>query len=346
VADWDFKPGALRVNFLEPVSTDTSFSVSAETRTPRDGPICVPLVRLPGAERESGGVAVEVLGAGEIGDRQPQALDPADPSELGELLAGRESPSMLAFRFRAQRGQDPRNLTVTVARYTPQAVLIANVEEARYDALLEEEGKVLVRARYAVRNNQRAFLGVTLPNSATLWSATVAGRPLRPGIAPGGSLLLPLEKGRSGSEAPAFAVELTYIQRVSAWADRGRTTVALPSLDLPVARTGVLVHYSPRFEMTPEPGAFRTDIDSGPFTPVLRTSAVTMPEPPPPPAAPIADERVAAFRKNTGGRTIAGALPLRLPFPEFGPTLFLVSELTAESQAPSLDLSYKRESRW
>ena len=66
---------------------------------------------------------------------------------------------MLAFRFRPQQGTAPRSLSVTVAQYTPQAVLIANVEEARYDALVDEEGKALVRVRYAVRNNQRAFLG-------------------------------------------------------------------------------------------------------------------------------------------------------------------------------------------
>jgi hypothetical protein len=349
VADWDFKPGVLRVNFLEPVAAETSFSITAEARTPRDGSVCVPLLRLPTAERESGGIAVEVLGAGEIGDRQPQALDPADPSELGEMLAGRESPSMVAFRFRPQRGQDARNLTVSVARYTPHAVLIANVEEARYDALLEEEGKVLVRARYALRNNQRAFLGVTLPPGATLWSAAVANRPLRPGTAPDGSLLLPLEKAGSGGEAPAFAVELTYVQRAGAWADKGRAVLTLPALDLPIARTGVVLHHSPRFQLTPEPGAFRLEIDSGPFAPILRSSAEALAAPPAPPqpaAEPAMNELVTRFRKQSGGRAVLGALPLRVPFPAFGPTVYLISELTAESQASSVELSYKRESRW
>jgi len=347
VADWDFKPGTLRVNFLEAIPAQTSFSISAEARTPRDGAIPVPLVRLPSAEREFGGVAVEVLGAGEIGERQPRGLDPSDPSDLGDPLVGRESPSMLAFRFRPQPGQEPRSLSVTVARYTPQAVLIANVEEARYDALVEEEGKTLVRARYAVRNNQRAFLAVTLPPGATLWSAAVANRPLRPGVAPGGSLLLPLEKGRSGEETPAFVVEIAYVQRVTAWTEKGRGTLVLPGLDLPVARTGVVLHYSPRFRVVPEAGTFRVDTDSGPFAEVLRTDGVPH-ETAKPTAAPTAgaDELVAEFRKNTAGRTVTGPLPVRVPFPDFGPTLFLMSELTAELQAPSLEFSYKRESRW
>jgi hypothetical protein len=42
-----------------------------------------------------------------------------------------------------------------------------NVEEARYSVLLSNDGKSLVEARYAVRNNQRNFAKVTLPSRAT-----------------------------------------------------------------------------------------------------------------------------------------------------------------------------------
>ena len=367
VADWDLRGGVLRVNFLEPVEGQTSFSINGEARVARDGTIAVPLLRLPAAERESGGVAVEVLGAGEIAGRQPRGLDPADPSELGGPVAGRDSPSMLAFSFRAQPGKVARSLAVDVARYTPHAVLIANVEEARYEALFEEEGKTLVRARYAVRNNQRAFLGVTLPQGATLWSASVANRPMRPGLSATGSLLLPLDKGRAGEETPAFVVELTYVQRGGAWADRGRAILTLPAVDLPIGRTGVVVHHSPRFRLTLEPGPFRGDTNSGPFTAALQTDDLGV-------VATgsgrgsgsgggpgmgsgtggsiggislaLTDELVAQYRKDVAGRTIAGPLPLRIPFPEFGPEMFVIAELTPELQAPSVEFTYKRESRW
>ena len=352
VADWDFRPGTLRVNFLEPVGTQTSFNVSGETRLARDGTVPVPLVRLPGAERETGGVAVEVLGAGEIGAREARGLDAADPSDLGDPVSGRESPSMVAFRFRPQEGSAARTLALTVARYTPQAVLIANVEEARYDVLAGEEGKTLVRARYGVRNNQRGFLDVRLPQGATLWSASVAGRAVRPGVSPAGSLLLPLQKGRAGEEAPAFVAELTYIQQGAAWSDSGRAIVSLPSIDLPISRTGVVVHYSPRFSVKPEPGAFRVETDSGPFTAVLRgETSIELrlggAMPPPPPAAPApVDQLVAQYRKDNAGKSVTGPLPVQVPFPNFGLRVFLMSELTPESQAPSLQFTYRRESRW
>jgi len=337
------------------VAVQAAFSLAAEARVARDGAVGIPLVRLPAAERESGGVAVEVLGAGEISERTPRGLDPADPSELGEPVAGRDSPSMQAFKFRAQPVAAARDLTLTVARYTPQAVLVATIEEARYDTLLEEEGKTLVRARYAIRNNQRAFLGVTLPQGATLWSATVGNRPLRPGVTPDGGMLLPLEKGRAGEETPPFVVELTYVQRAGSWADKGRTTLVLPSVDLPVARTGVTLYHSPRFSVSPEPGAFRLDADPGPFTATLQQApdyiAISPrpagePAPAEPGAGGSARDLIEEFRKDTGGRTIAGPLPVTIPFPQFGASVFLMSELTAELTAPTLEFSYKREIRW
>src|SRR6266850_6922340 len=68
VADWVVKDNELSVTFLEPVEQQARFVITGETRTSREGQIDIPLLRLLNAERETGGVAVEVLGAGEIKD--------------------------------------------------------------------------------------------------------------------------------------------------------------------------------------------------------------------------------------------------------------------------------------
>jgi hypothetical protein len=354
IADWDVNSGTLRVRLLDPISSEVSFVVQGDTRTPREGAIAIPLVRVPSAERESGGVAVDVVGAGEIAERQTRGLDPADPTDLGEIVAGRESPSMVAYRWRPLAGNDVRSLTVTVVRYTPQAVLIANVEEARYRALASEDGRLLVEARYAVRNNQRSFLKVTMPPASTLWSAKVSGRPIRPGVAERDGVLLPLEKGRAGEEAPTFVVDLVYLQRVDDWRDKGRAHIELPALDLPVSRTGVELHYSPRYHVELQPGSFRPEDDPGPFAEALRrapTATVFG-------TTPAIDARTVSrdagntsrlqalvdrFRAESGARTVAGALPVNVTFPQFGPSMFLASELTAESQTPQVELSFKRK---
>src|SRR6266852_2515909 len=370
VADWEVKASELSVTFLEPVEQNARFVVIGETRSPREGQIGIPLLRLLNVERESGGVAVEVLGAGEIKDLKSEGLDSADATDLGEMVSNRQSPSLAAFRFRTGDGKLTRSLSLNVARYTPQAVLMANVSEARYQVLLSSEGKMLVQARYAVRNNQRNFLKITLPPGATLWSASLAGKAVRPGQSPDGSLLLPLDKARAGEEAPEFAVEVVYMSRGTAWNDKGQFKLALPALDLPVSRTGLLVYHPPLFKVTPEPGAFRTGPYENPISSALNPPvtyggvaglaggivATVTPSAGPAPAmsdmdgkdetkltrSQIATEALLdKFRADSLAGKRAGILPIRVSFPAFGPSLYLVSELTGENQAPSAGLTYQ-----
>jgi hypothetical protein len=309
--------------------------------------VTIPLVRVPAAERETGGVAVDVVGAGEIAGREPRGLEPADASDLGDIVAGHESPSMVAFQFTPLKGSDPRSLTVNVSRYTAQAVLVANVEEARYEALLGEDGKLLVRARYAVRNNQRSFLAVTLPPQSVLWSALLAGRPVRPGVSSSGGLLLPLRKGRTNEEAPTFVVELLYLQRAPGWTERGDARLDLPAVDLPVSRTGLTLHHSPRYAVDLKPGAFRLESDPGPWSAALRNENVRAAAAPPPPA-PAADRDARDFKtlmdrlQKDAGRTRQGVIPIAITFPAIGPSVFLAAELTPETQSPSVDILYHR----
>jgi hypothetical protein len=353
VADWDAVPGGLTVRFLEPLRDRTSLVVAGEARCPREGRIEAPLLRVAAAERETGGVALEVLGAGEIRRQDARGLEPADPQDLGGAVAGRDSPSLVAFRFRPVDAQAPRGLTVELVRYTPEAILVANVDEAHYRALLTEDGKALVQARYAVRNNQRAFLAVTLPPGASLWRASVAGRPVRSGNGPVGTLLLPLRNGKAGEEAPAFAVEVAFLTRAGAWTERGLERFALPALDLPVSRTGLALHHSPRFQVALVSGAFREGPGAMPLSAVL--SAAAAPEPAgvkeaagkdDPMLGMAAEQKQLIDRFQEGrSRRVAGVTPLEVPFPEVGPALFLVGELTAEGTAPAVELSYKRESK-
>jgi hypothetical protein len=362
VADWEVKAGELVVTFLEPIEQSTRFVVNGETKTPRDGHIDISLLRLLNTERDTGGVAVEVLGAGEIKDLKTQGLENADATELGSYVAARQSPSMVAFRFRTSESKASRELSVDIARYEQQAVLMANVEEARYRVLLSKEGKMLVQAQYAIRNNSRSFLKITLPAGAAIWSASLAGQPVRPGQSPDGSLLLPLEKTRAGEEAPAFVLEIFYLVRETAWTDKGKATLALPALDLPVSRTGLLLYHPPLFKLAAEPGAFRTESYESPASEVFaivtrefgpeygrnagsvysidgQNAADNRPQ------SPSTQTLVDNFKtKSLGGRS-AKVLPIRPAFPAFGPSLFFVSELTAENHAPALELSYQREKK-
>jgi hypothetical protein len=349
VADWDTNGRELKVTFIEPVQTKARFLIAGEMRLPRAGKLEIPLLRLPAAEREIGGVAVEVLGAGEIKDRQASGLEEAEASELGQLISSRQSPSLLAFRLQPAEGKSVRTLSVDVARYTPQSVLTANIEAADYSALIAADGKMLVQTRFAVRNNQRNFLKLNLPATAVLWSASVAGRPIRPGRAPDGSLLLPLEKNRSGDEAPAFVVEVSYMDRTPAWIDKGRLRLSLLTVDLPISKSHLLLHHPPLFRLTAPagvPGPFRIAPYEAPSTAAVGTGATAKK----PVTTPELDAKVEEAKQLVNqlqgqkrGSRPARNLPLRVVFPHFGPAIFLKAELTSENQTPVAELDFQRD---
>src|SRR5262249_8937425 len=151
---------------------------------------------------------------------------------------------------------------------------------------------------------------VALPLRASVWSAEVSGRPIRPGAVEKDAVLLPLEKGRAGEEAPRFAVSIVYLQTIDAWPDRGRLQLALPALDLPVSRPAIERHYSRRFRIEAQRGAFRVATDPGPLADAVIGAKVASP-PPPANAAPVMKEADAAaaglqalanqYRDQSGG---------------------------------------------
>jgi hypothetical protein len=375
VADWEMKNGELAVTFLEPVEHSARFVINGEARLPKDGIIDIPLLRLLNTERDTGGVAVEILGAGEIKDQKAQGLEDADATDLGEMVANRQSPALVAFRARSGEAGANRTLSINVARYDQQAVLMANIEEARYQVLMSADGKELVQARYAVRNNQRNFVKVTLPSGATVWSVTLAGRPVRPGQSPDGSLLLPLEKSRGGDDAPAFAVEILYLTKAAAWNDKGQEKVTLPALDLPISRTGLLLYYPPLFRVSAEPGMFRTQEYVNPTSAALQPVSAgfgggviaAVGTAAPAPASPAQFDRLEQvaklqssddkekkdttrsllddYRAKSLAGKVTGILPINVSFPAFGPSIFLVSELTSENQSPAAQFNFQRDKK-
>ena len=72
VADWDVTNSELKVSFIEPVAEDRAIHVDWRVATAARRKVRRSAHSFPSGERETGGVAVEVLGAGEIKERQAE----------------------------------------------------------------------------------------------------------------------------------------------------------------------------------------------------------------------------------------------------------------------------------
>ncbi len=211
VDDWRVDGARLRITFLEAVASTITFVVRSESRLPAGIEVSLPMLRVPLAERETGRVSVDVGGEAEVVGVAVQGLEALDGAGTTA------SPRARAFQLTPLAGTSDRRLALTIARYAPEAVPVATVDEARYRVLASTSGALLVEAQYLVRNNQRSALTITLPAAARLWQARVDGRRVRPGAVDGARVLLPLDTAPSGSEPTAVVVSLVYLDRQPAW---------------------------------------------------------------------------------------------------------------------------------
>ena len=51
------------------------------------------------------------------------------------------------------------------------------------------------------------------------------------------------------------------------------------------------------------------------------------------------------FRTKSSSGKVTGILPVNVSFPAFGPTIFLVSELTGENRFPAADLNFQKDKK-
>ena len=151
--------------------------------------------------------------------------------------------------------------------------------------------------------------------------------------------------------------------------------LALPALDLPISRTGLLVFYPPQFRLSAETGSFHAQDYADPFTAVLtaeieepaldsavpgsggamelRSVLQTAPGEAMDESMGLAQKSAAAkqaaqtlvdkFHASEKGSRASGILPVHINLPAFGPSLYLVSELTSENQSPSAEFNYQQD---
>lgn len=129
------------------------------------------------------------------------------------------------------------------------------VDEARYEVAFAEHGRLLLRARYQVRNDRRQFLRLAVPDGLQLIAVTVSGRVVQPALDAQGRLLVPLEKSVETLEGlVSFPVDISFWGSEAAWDKAGLRELRTPTVDAPVAYA--------RWELVLPPGVVAREVES------------------------------------------------------------------------------------
>ena len=235
VGDWKEKEvkgqRILDVSLKTPRQGKFDFLIRAE-RISEDGTVVADFdgFSVPNSVREKGFIAVEMKGSAEAKVTESQGLDRASFSELpAQLLSYSVKPLIFAYKYL----RHPYRMVLDITKHKELPVITTVVDSASGITLFTEDGKLVHRLTYTVRNTWKQFMEVALPKDAELWGTYVNGKSVKPTKNEKEKILIPLNRSQSseGSLAP-FDVELIYFQKATkfGWLGVKKSSFAVPDL--------------------------------------------------------------------------------------------------------------------
>jgi len=231
LASHDDSGNVLTLRVHDPTRRNHQFLIAIE-RANRETSVEAPLLEFTGAQRETGEVLIEGIGALELTAKESGALRRMDLREAGAITRSlAHAPLQAAFRYN-RRGTEAPKLQLDWKEFSDADVLSAVAERATVTTLTNVEGRSLTEVSLRVRNHAQPFLKVELPAGAQLVTAEVEGEPVRPVTGTDGSRVPLLRANLDSSKA--YTVSFVYLSSGSRFGKNGSYDMGLPRLDIPV----------------------------------------------------------------------------------------------------------------
>src|SRR5690349_7557480 len=223
--------GVLTLQVHDPAKRNHQFLIAIE-RPNRETKAEPPLFAFEGAQRETGELLVEAVGAMELVATESGGLRRMDVREANAITRSLSHfPLQAAFRYN-RRASDAPKLQLEWRQFADADVLSAVAERATVTTLMTVEGRSLTEVSLRVRNHAQSFLKVELPKDAQIVTAEVEGQPVKPAQDPDGSRVPLLRAGLNPSGA--YTVSFVYLSSGSRFTKNGTYDMGLPRLDLPI----------------------------------------------------------------------------------------------------------------
>jgi len=223
--------GVLTLRVHDPARRNHQFLIAME-RTNRETKIDAPMLAFSDAQRETGELLVEGIGAMEMTATESGGLRRMDVREASAITRSlSQYPLQAAFRYNRRATETPK-LQLEWRQFLDADVLSAVAERATVTTLTNVEGRSLTEVTLRVRNHAQPFMKVELPAGAQLLSAEVEGERVKPVLGADGSRVPLLRAGLDSSKA--YTVSFVYLSSGSRFEKSGTYDMGLPRLDVPV----------------------------------------------------------------------------------------------------------------
>ena len=227
----DVNGAVLTLRVHDPSKRNHQFLIAIE-RTDRETKVESPILAVSGAQRETGELLVEGVGAMELIARESGGLRRMDVREAAAITRSlAHFPLQAAFRYN-RRASDTPKLNLEWTQFPDANILSAVAERAIVTTLTTVEGKSLTEVTLRVRNHTQQFIKVELPPGAQLLSTEVEDERVKPVSGPDGSRVPLLRPGLNSSRA--YTVSFVYQNAGTRFTKSGTYDLGLPKLDIPI----------------------------------------------------------------------------------------------------------------
>lgn len=227
----ELSSGVLTLRVHDPAKRNHQFLIAIE-RTHGEPKAEPPLFAFEGAQRETGELLVEGIGAMELKAKESGGLRRMDVREANAITRSLSHfPLQAAFRYN-RRAADAPKLELEWQQFSDADVLSAVAERATVTTLTNVEGRSLTEVTLRIRNHSQPFVKVELPPGAQLFTAEVAGQTVKPVEGSDGIRVPLLRAGMNASGA--YTVSFVYLSTGSGFGKNGSYDMGLPRLDVPI----------------------------------------------------------------------------------------------------------------
>jgi NADH:ubiquinone oxidoreductase subunit 3 (subunit A) len=187
-----------------------------------------------GTVRETGFIGVELNTSAEVIIPESSGLEKISIQKLPQALINKSvKPLIMGFKY----VKHPYSMVLDIKKHEKIGVPIATINSASVVTLFTEDGKVIHRIEYQVRNSSKQFLEISLPNLADVWSVFVNKQPVESSINSEGNLLVPLIRSQSvNNKLGTFPVEIIYNMADAGFSFFGNQESNLPAVDLMISQ--------------------------------------------------------------------------------------------------------------
>jgi hypothetical protein len=219
----------LRVH--DPARRTHQFLIAIE-RSNRETKVDAPLLAFTGAQRETGELLVEGVGAMDLTATEAGGLRRMDVREASPITRSLSHfPLQAAFRYN-RRATDAPKLQLEWQQFLDANVLSAVADRATVTTLTNVEGRSLTEISLRVRNHAQTYLKIELPAGSQLVTAEVEGQRVMPVVGGDGNRV-PLSRPGMDTSRP-YTVSFVYLSSGARFAKNGSYDMGLPKLDIPI----------------------------------------------------------------------------------------------------------------